>query len=364
MRRIAAEDNAHRSCRGQVFDIRCNAISHRSADFVRCIGGARFGHHIVGAIDDIHIVARTTNQSIRPGRTAGQHVITTAADNALAIAATRQTGIAQAGKDQLFDVRCNQGIGGQRNADLIRAAGIADAIGGAIDDIHVVTRATDHGVVAGSAIQRVIAVTTVKRIVATRAREIIVARAPGNRFVGRVACASEIRRSRRHPIRLNIGQALKATRKHIAGGHDAHFVSRASGIDNDVAGIIHDINIITVPADEAIDARSAIEKIVARTADQGVGPRIALQGIVAGIGLDPVVARTTQAGKVGRSGVFNAFDVGRQRCQIKRGDGGLHHDVDATVGSFVDHVIGIIDVEIVVATRTTDQGVIACATIQ
>ena len=163
---------------GQVFNAGGREVGseadriQRGTDFVRT---ANIGNRIGKRIDDIHVVARATDQCVVAGAAiqcivtaiatqavvAGQAadvVVLIATIDAVAIGSANRREVAGTDIGQDFDVGC-QSDAGRRSAHLVGTltARLRDDIGFAIDIVNVVAEAAHQGIDPRAAVQRVVA---------------------------------------------------------------------------------------------------------------------------------------------------------------------------------------------------------------
>src|SRR5215471_10149668 len=109
-------------------------------------------------------------------------------------------------------------------------------VAGRVDDVDVVAVAAAHGVGAGLAIEQVVA-------------------GVAGDLVGECAADAGAGAGQQHEV-------LDVRRQDVAGGRAVHaVVTAARGFDDDVAGIVDDIDVVAHAAGQLVDAALAVEHI-------------------------------------------------------------------------------------------------------
>ena len=297
----------------QVFKVQAQRIGNGTAHRV---GTSVQGliDHIACVIDQIGVIAQTTGHRIGAGTTI-QHVIAAVAGQAVSQRITAAVDGRCTGQGQIFKVG-TQGPGDAGLHGVIALIGqFGDDIAGVIDHIGVITGAADQCVGPQTTIQ------PVGSCVA------------GDAVVTAVSRAVDGRSTQQN-------QVLDVAAQHIAGRGADCVVTFTSIFGDDIIGVVDDIGVVTLAADQGIGAGTAVDIVVAVVTGDDVG-----QGI----------ARAVDVGCAGQHQVFQV----RTQHPVERGP----HGVGAASDVFGDYIAGVID-HIGVVTRAANQGVGTGATVQ
>ncbi len=261
---------------------------------------------VAGRVHDEHVVAGAPLHAVAAGPAgqavvppgAGQGVVTCSAVQGIVAGPARNRVVgrtaraverASANVGDILDRaghRVRSGCGPQG----VYAAGIGNDIPGAVDDVGVVARTTDHAVVAGAAIQPVVARAASQGVVARKTAQRVVAGAAGETVVSGIPGPAEIAGS-------DEGQPLDVRREHVAAGGGTDGIGAFAGkFGDDIGGIIDQVRVIVGAADQRVGAGAAVKAVIAGAAQKPVVSGAPDHRVIVGTGIDRIVSGTAGDG--------------------------------------------------------------------
>ncbi len=305
-----------------VFQVGTQRIGDITAYLVAALVG-QFNQRIFQTVDHVGVIACAARQGV--GKCiAGQHVVP-----GVALDVERPVTVhgdvfkvAQRAAVQIDEgVALHAVIEDQRVIAFVRIFFGQVQFAGLVDDIGIVTGAADQGIQARQAIEYVITGVAGQNVVKAVTRGVDVATAEEFEVFQIVAQAPAYR-----------------------GAHSVDLAGQGAALENDVAGVVDHIDVVTGPANQRVGATITVEQVIAGITGDDVFSVVAI-AIDAGIGQQCEV-----------------FDVGVD-VEAIAGRGENRIDLTGRGTGFVDPVIPVVDVVGVVA-GTAVHRVDTCATVE
>ena len=252
---IAGGVDRRSSGQGQVLDIGAQRIGDRRLHYVGA-RACRFGHDIARIVDDIGVVASSTNQCVGTD-TAIKDIGATVASQQVVVSVAGCVDGHRPGQGQVLDIRTQCVT--DRCIDAVRAfVGIlGDYVRSAIHDIGVVADATDH---------RIVTRATVQRVVAGAAGQRVGSRIAGQHIVERITGGIDSARSCQCEAFYIVAQRVR----NRSIDKIAAFIRQ---FNDNIANIIDRVSIVTTTAGQAISVATTIQRVITFITIQGIPTR-------------------------------------------------------------------------------------------
>ncbi|CAF0856079.1 unnamed protein product [Rotaria sp. Silwood1] len=265
--RVAGGVDAVGAGQHQVFEVGAQRVGDAGADRVRAFAGV-LDDDVTDVVDDVGVVARAAHQAVG-ARAAVQHVGAAVAGDDVVQLVAGAVDAGGAGQYQVLDVRAQHEAGRSAHGVDALARVLDDLVARVVDDVGVVARAARHDVGARAAVDDVVA-------------------AVAGDLVGQlVAGAVQVGRAREDQV-LDVGF------QHAADRGDLGVGARARVFDDDVAGGVDVVGVVTAAAGHRVGARAAVDDVGGRIAGDLVVAGVAGATDVAGAGQHQVLQRGAQ----------------------------------------------------------------------